>query len=62
MPEGKFFISYPLILDTLNTFYIFLMLFIENWDKLIEMFEENRRTDWKNSKQIGMYEFMQTLI
>jgi len=35
---------------------------VENWDKLTEMFEENRRTDWKNSKKIGMYEFMQTLI
>ena len=35
--------------------------FVENWDKLTEMFEENCRTDWKNSKKIGMYEFMQTL-
>ena len=35
---------------------------VENWDKLTEMFEENRRTDWKNSNKIGMYEFMQTLI
>lgn len=35
---------------------------IENWDKLTEMFEENRRTDWKHSEKIGMYEFMQTLI
>ena len=35
---------------------------VENWDKLTEMFEENCRTDWKNSKEIGMYKFMQTLI
>jgi hypothetical protein len=34
----------------------------ENWDKLTEMFEENRKTNWKNSKKIGMYDFMQTLI
>lgn len=35
---------------------------VNNWDKLTEMFEENVRTNWKNSKKIGMYEFMQTLI
>ena len=35
---------------------------VENWDKLTEMFEENQRTGWQNSKKIGMYEFMQTLI
>ena len=35
---------------------------VDNWDKLTEMFEENIKTDWKNSKKIGMYEFMQTLI
>ena len=34
----------------------------ENWDKLTQMFEENERNDWKTSKKIGMYEFMQTLI
>jgi len=35
---------------------------VENWDKLTEMFEKNQRTGWQNSKKIGMYEFMQTLI
>lgn len=35
---------------------------VENWDKLTEMYEENVRTEWKNYKEIGMYEFMQTLI
>jgi hypothetical protein len=35
---------------------------VDNWDKLTDMFEENRKTNWKNSKQIGMYEFMQLLI
>lgn len=35
---------------------------VDNWDKLTEMFEENVRTEWKNCKQIGMYEFMKTLI
>jgi len=33
-----------------------------NWDKLTAMYEENVRTNWKNYKQIGMYEFMETLI
>lgn len=32
------------------------------WDKLTAMYEENKRTNWRNSKQIGMYEFMETLI
>lgn len=35
---------------------------VDNWDKLTEMFEENQRTEWKNYKKIGMYEFMKTLI
>jgi hypothetical protein len=35
---------------------------VDNWAKLTEMYEENKRTDWKNKKQIGMYDFMQTLI
>lgn len=33
-----------------------------NWDKLTEMYEENERTNWKKYKEIGMYEFMKTLI
>jgi hypothetical protein len=35
---------------------------VDNWDKLTEMYEENVRTNWKNSNKIGMYEFMKTLI
>ncbi len=35
---------------------------VENWDKLTEMFEQNKKENWKNSDKIGMYEFMQTLI
>jgi hypothetical protein len=35
---------------------------VGNWDKLTEMYEENNKTNWKNSEQIGMYKFMQTLI
>jgi hypothetical protein len=35
---------------------------VDNWDKLTEMYGENVRTNWKNSKKIGMYEFMKTLI
>lgn len=34
----------------------------ENWEKLTDMFEQNKKEDWKNYKQIGMFEFMQTLI
>ncbi len=35
---------------------------VDNWDKLTEMLEENLKTDWKEYKRIGMYNFMQTLI
>ena len=35
---------------------------VDNWDKLTEMYEQNVKENWKNSKAIGMYEFMQTLI
>lgn len=35
---------------------------VDNWDKLTEMYERNERTQWKNYKKVGMYEFMQTLI
>ncbi len=35
---------------------------IDNWDKLTEMFEQNIKNNWTNYKEIGMYEFMQTLI
>ena len=34
---------------------------VDNWDKLTEMYEENERTDWKECKRIGMYEFMKKL-
>lgn len=34
----------------------------KNWDKLTEMYEQNKKEDWKNYEKIGMYEFMQTLI
>ncbi len=33
----------------------------ENWQKLTEMYEENERTQWKNGKSIGMYQFMRKL-
>lgn len=35
---------------------------VDNWDKLTDMYEQNEKTNWKNYKQVGMYEFMQTLI
>jgi hypothetical protein len=34
----------------------------ENWDMLTLMYVRNVNEYWKNSKEIGMYEFMQTLI
>jgi len=35
---------------------------VENWGKLTEMYEDNERNQWKTFKEIGMYEFMQSLI
>ncbi len=35
---------------------------IDNWDKLTTMYELNVKTEWKDYKSIGMYEFMKTLI
>ena len=35
---------------------------VDNWPKLTSMYEQNVRTEWKNSESIGMYAFMQTLI
>ncbi len=37
-------------------------LLVDNWDKLTEMYEENVRTNWKKSKEIGMSEFMHALL
>ncbi len=34
---------------------------VDNWDKLTEMFERNEREKWKNYKEVGMYEFMNSL-
>ena len=33
----------------------------ENWDKLTEMYEQNKKENWVNSEKIGMYEFMKAL-
>jgi hypothetical protein len=35
---------------------------VDNWDKLTQMYEQNESEGWKNSKKIGMYEFMDKLI
>lgn len=35
---------------------------VDNWDKLTAMYEENKRTNWKEYKRIGMYELMESLI
>lgn len=34
---------------------------VDNWDKLTEMYERNVKEEWKNYKEIGMYEFMESL-
>ena len=35
--------------------------YIDNWNKLTEMYEKNRAEKWVNSKEIGMYDFMDDL-
>jgi len=35
--------------------------YIDNWEKLTQMYERNRVEKWKNSKEKGLYEFMQEL-
>ena len=35
---------------------------VENWDKLTEMYEKNVANNWVEKKEIGMYDFMKTLI
>lgn len=35
--------------------------YIENWQKLTEMYEQNVKENWVNSKKVGMCEFMQEL-
>lgn len=35
--------------------------YIDNWDKLTEMYEQNVNENWVNYKQIGMFEFMKEL-
>ena len=35
--------------------------YIDNWQKLSLMYELNIKQNWKNSKEIGMYEFMREL-
>lgn len=35
---------------------------VDNWSRLTAMYEENLRTGWRRAEEIGMYEFMQTLI
>lgn len=33
-----------------------------NWEKLTEMYEKNKNNNWTNSEEIGMFDFMQTLL
>ncbi len=56
VPEWK---ERILELSTLSTAWKNLA---ENWAKLTEMYEQNTKEEWKNSKKIGMFDFMQTLI
>lgn len=34
---------------------------VDNWGTLTQMYEQNQAEQWKNYKQIGMYEFMESL-
>lgn len=36
--------------------------YVDHWDQLTQMFEQNEAEDWKNYKEIGMYELMQQII
>lgn len=35
---------------------------VDNWDTLTSMYEKNIKEDWKNSEEIGIFKYMQTLI
>lgn len=35
---------------------------VDNWPKLTEMYEQNKKENWANSEKIGMYEFMEKLL
>ncbi|MCF8219798.1 MAG: hypothetical protein K9J21_12565 [Bacteroidales bacterium] len=35
--------------------------YIDNWDKLCKMYEDNKINNWKTHEEIGMYDFMQKL-
>lgn len=35
---------------------------VDNWDKLTQMYEQNVQEEWKNYQEIGMYEFMESLL
>lgn len=35
---------------------------VDNWEELTRMFEKNVQEEWKNYKEIGMYELMQKCI
>lgn len=34
---------------------------VENWDTLTNMYERNVKEEWKNHKEVGMYELMEQL-
>lgn len=48
-------------LDELKTLSPVWAKLVDNWGKLTEMYEQNVRENWKNYKQVGMYEFMKSL-
>jgi hypothetical protein len=35
--------------------------YVDNWEKLTEMYEQNEKENWMNSKSIGMYDLMKKL-
>ena len=48
-------------LQKITKAYPYWKPYIDNWQKLTDMYERNDKENWLNSKEIGMYEFMKEL-
>jgi len=48
-------------LSELKTLSLVWEKLVDNWDRLTSMYEQNKKENWKNSKKIGMYQFMESL-
>jgi len=53
--------QWKLRLEELKTISPVWVKLVDNWDKLTEMYEKNVLSQWKDSKKIGMCEFMEVL-